>query len=125
MTKRIGVIYIENDIKLSWPTNRVQSVTKTRQDNDMTERIDTVYVKNDIELSWSMRLGVVFVKDKTNDLTNRMGLVYVENNIKLSWLVGWGADCDKNQIRQLAVMTDQTKSGLWRKPDTTSMWLII
>ena len=125
MTKHIGVVYIENDIELSWAIDRVQSVTKTRQDNDMTEQIDVVYVKNDIELSWLMRLGVVFDEDKTDDLTNRTGLVYVENNIKLSWLVGWDADCDKNQIGQLAVMTDQSRSSLWRKLDMATMWLII
>ena len=91
----------------------------------MTERIDAVYVKNGIKLSWPMGLGVVFDEDKTNDLTNRTSLVYIENNIKHSWLVEWGADCDKNQIGQLAIMTDQTRFGLWQKPDMTTMWLII
>lgn len=31
--------------------NQVQSVMKTREDNEVTDRIGTVYVKNDIELS--------------------------------------------------------------------------
>ena len=31
--------------------DKVQSIMKTKQDNDMTNRTDVIYVENDIELS--------------------------------------------------------------------------
>lgn len=83
MTERTGAVYEENDIKLSWPIDRVRFVTKTRQDNDVIEWIVMVYLENDIELMWQMRMGVIFDEDKTSDMTNRTSSIYVENDIKL------------------------------------------
>ena len=75
-----------------------------------------------------------------NDVTESIGVIYVKNNIELSWPTGSGADYDENQIRQLhdqlyrcglrqkqnwVVMTNQTESSLWWKPDRTTMWPII
>ena len=45
--------------------DRVHSVMKTRQDNDMTNRTGAFYTKNDIELLWPIRLGVIYDKNKT------------------------------------------------------------
>ena len=33
-------------------SNRVQSITNTRQDNDITNRIGATYIENDTELWW-------------------------------------------------------------------------
>ena len=98
MTEYTCVVYIENDIELLWPTNKVWYVIKTKQDNDVTKRIGAIYVKNDIELSQSMRLSVVFDEDKIGNVTNRTSVVYVKNDIELSWPIRSSADYDKNQI---------------------------
>ena len=45
--------------------DRVRSVMKTRQDNDMTNRTGALYTKNDIELLWPIGLGVIYDKSKT------------------------------------------------------------
>ena len=45
--------------------DRVQSRTKTKQDNNMTNRIGLVYVEIETELSGPIWLGVVFDKNKT------------------------------------------------------------
>ena len=56
----IGVVYVETELELSGPikpsvvcyrSNRVQSMTKTRQDNDMVDPTRVAYVENKIELS--------------------------------------------------------------------------
>ena len=41
-------------------SNRVQSITKTREDNNVIDRIGAVYAKNDTELWWSNGSGVVY-----------------------------------------------------------------
>lgn len=38
--------------------DQVQSIMKTREDNNMTNRTSEVYVENDIELSCPIRIGV-------------------------------------------------------------------
>ena len=40
-------------------SDRVQSMIKTRQDNDVIDCISVVYIENDIDLSWLIELGVV------------------------------------------------------------------
>ena len=39
--------------------DRVHSITKTTQDNDVTDHTGVVYVEKDIELSWPIELGVI------------------------------------------------------------------
>ena len=39
-------------------SDRVLSVTKIRDENDVTDRIGTVYVENDTKLSWLIGSGV-------------------------------------------------------------------
>ena len=36
-----------------------------------------------------------------NDVTDRIGEVYIKNDTKLSWSIGWGVDCDENQVGKL------------------------
>lgn len=38
----------------------VQSMTKTRYDNDVTDRIGLLHAKNEIELSWPIGWGKVY-----------------------------------------------------------------
>ena len=53
-------------MKLSYRdrSKQVQSVTKTRQDNDMTDRTGTIHAKNENELSGSIILGVIYDKNQ-------------------------------------------------------------
>lgn len=93
----LGVIYYENQMgqwcdqsyrKTMWPmvdvrytlkmilnfhnrSNWVQSVIKTRQDNDVTDRIGVHYVENKTELSWTIRWGVVCDKNQTREWCDR------------------------------------------------------
>ena len=39
--------------------DRVQSVTKTKQDDDVTNRIGVVFAENNTKLSWWINLGEV------------------------------------------------------------------
>ena len=39
-------------------SNRVATVTKTRQHNDVTNLIGSIHVENDTELLWPIKLGV-------------------------------------------------------------------
>lgn len=38
--------------------DRVESIMKTREDNNITDRTSVVYIKNDTELLWPIRPGV-------------------------------------------------------------------
>ena len=60
-------------MKLSYRdrSDHVQSVTRTKKDNDVTNRIGLVYAKNNIELSGPIEPSVVY--DETiqdNDVTD-------------------------------------------------------
>ena len=44
--------------------DRVQSLMKTRQDNDVTDYKEAVYAKNETKLSWSIRLSVDYDKNQ-------------------------------------------------------------
>ena len=50
MSYHIGLVYAENDIKLSGPIEPCAVCGKTKQDNDVTDNIGVVYMENDIEL---------------------------------------------------------------------------
>lgn len=58
-------------------SDRVQSMNKIRQENDMTYRIGTIYTENKIELSPPIGLGVVYEEnkiEKQHDRSYRYGL---------------------------------------------------
>ena len=54
-------------MKLSYcdQSNRVQSMMKTRQDNDVIDYKGIVYVKNEVELSWLIELSAVYDENQT------------------------------------------------------------
>ena len=75
-----------------------------------------------------------------NNVIACTGVVYTKNDTKLLWPIGSSANCDENQIRQLrdwsykcglrwkqtwVVMINQTGYDLWKKPNGTTMWLIM
>lgn len=75
------------EMKLSYYNHldRLWSVTKTRQDNDVINHIGLVYIKNDNELSGP--IGPSAVNDETrhdNDVTNLLRAVYTGNETELS-----------------------------------------
>ena len=45
----------------------VQSMTKTRKDNDVTDHIGAIYAKNEIELSWLIGQGVTYDEEDANN----------------------------------------------------------
>ena len=51
MIYRSSLLYVVNKIELSCRSDRVQSMTKTGQDNDMANLTSAVYCKIRIELS--------------------------------------------------------------------------
>ena len=48
----------------------MQSITKTRQDNDVTDRTSVISVEYDTELSRLMEQSVVYDEDKTSQRRN-------------------------------------------------------
>ena len=46
-------------------SDRVQSVTNTKEDNDVINHIGVVYVENDIEISWLIELGGNYDENQT------------------------------------------------------------
>ena len=54
-------------MKLSYhdQSDRLQFMTKTRQDNDVIDCKDAVYVKNNTKLLCVIRSGVVYDKNQT------------------------------------------------------------
>ena len=65
--------------------DRVQSLMKTRHENDVTNRISLVFVETKIELSGLISQGGVCDENqKDNDLTDHAGVFNVKTDIKLS-----------------------------------------
>ena len=85
----------------------VRSVTKFRQKNDVTDCTSVVYAKNKIELSWPIRPSVVCDENQTRQWHDR------------------SCRCSLCQKQNQAVMTDQTRCGLWWKPNRTTTWSIL
>ena len=56
-------------LKLNWncqdPSDYLQSMMKTRQDNDKIDRTSAVYAENEIELLCPIKLGIVYDKNQT------------------------------------------------------------
>ena len=57
MIDRIGAVYTNNEIGLSWLI--ILGVVYD-ENNNVTECRGMVYAKNDIELSWPIELGVIY-----------------------------------------------------------------
>ena len=51
MVDYIDTVYTKNNLRCHDQSDGVESVTKTKQDNDMINHIDLVYVETEIELS--------------------------------------------------------------------------
>ena len=65
-------------------SNRVWSVKKTRQDNDMPDCIGTIYAKNEIELSWPIGSGTICDQSKIGQWCDQsIGSIYVKTETKL------------------------------------------
>lgn len=52
-------------------SNKVQYITKMRQDNAMTNPIGMVYAKNEVELSLPIRQGMIYDEDNIGQLCDR------------------------------------------------------
>ena len=48
-------------------SNSVQSMAKTRHDNDMTDHLGLLYTKNETELSWPIQQGKVYDEDRIGE----------------------------------------------------------
>ena len=82
--------------------DRVRSMMKTRQDNDMTNRTGAFYTKTTLNCcDWLDWVSSVIKTRHSNDVTDCIGEVYIKNDTKLSWSIGWGVDCDENQVGKL------------------------
>ena len=46
-------------------SNRVPTMTKTRNNNYVTNHIDMTYIENETELLWPIKLGVVCDENQT------------------------------------------------------------
>ena len=74
---RIGVVYTENDIKISWPIGLGEISIKTRQDNNVTDHTSLVYSEIETKLLGTIKLGVVFYENQIglwHDWSYRCGL---------------------------------------------------
>ena len=63
MTDCKGVVYDENETKLSNLLNRKQYVTKTKKVNDMTDCTSALNTINESKLLWLIGLGAVCDKN--------------------------------------------------------------
>ena len=81
-------------MKLSYSdrSDRVQFVTKTKQNNDVTDCIGVVYVETETKLSdLSNQVQYVTKTRHDNDMVDCIGAVFIENNTELSWFIRPGA----------------------------------
>ena len=88
-------------------SNRVWSMMKPMQENDVTDSTNAVHVKNEINLSWPIEPGAVCDENQTG---------YRHDGSYSSFLL-----LNQNWI----IKTYLTKCDLWLKPDMTITWLII
>ena len=56
------LVCIKIKTELSRLFDWVQSVIKTRQDNDVTDRTGSFFIENDIELLWPIKLIAIYDK---------------------------------------------------------------
>ena len=107
MVDCIDLVYSKTETELLRLSNWVQSVMKTKYDNDMTDRIGAVYAKNGIKLSWPIQPSVVYDENQTKQ--------------QRDWIYRWGL----HQKWYWTLMTDRIGCWLWQKPNNTTTWLII
>ena len=88
-------------------SNWVQSVMKTRQDNDMIDYRGAVYIENDIKLSWFIKLGAICDEHQTWQRRDRL------------------YRCGLRQNWNYIVETYMTRCSLWWKLDKTITWPIV
>ena len=87
-------------------SDRVWSITKTRQDNDVTDHIGAVYVLFKIKLSSLIEHDAVNHKHQTEQWHDQ------------------SYRCDLHWIWYRIAMTKWTLYGLWRRWEMTMTWLI-
>lgn len=63
VTDRTSVVYVEKKLSYGDLLDRVRSVTKIRQNNDMIDHIGAVHSQNDTELSSQIKPGIVCDKN--------------------------------------------------------------
>ena len=119
----------------------MQSLIKTRHDNDMIDNIGMVYSEIETELSWPFGLGV---ECNENHIGQRPERFYKCNlRQKLYWIVGtyWtGCNLYENKIKQWCnqsykcslhqkgkwiVLIDRTYCNQWWKLDRSTTWPIV
>ena len=68
--------------------DRMRSITKTRQDNDVINHKGVIFIEYDTELLRPNGHCVVYDEDQTrNDVIDHIGLLYTEKETKLLWPV--------------------------------------
>ena len=104
MTWSIIYIWFTPKSKLNYLDlfDRMRSMRKTRQDNNVTGYIGAVYIENDTQLF----------------LLIESGADYEENHI--GQLCDWLYKCNLRQKRNWAVTTDLIRSSLWRQSNKTT-----
>lgn len=60
MTDRIGMIYVESDIELSWLIGLGVHYDENQMGQYVIDHTNVVYAKNEIELLWSVGPGPIF-----------------------------------------------------------------
>lgn len=60
MINRISVVYVENNIELSWPIGLGADYDENHINNYVFNCIDVVYTENKTELSWLIGLSVFY-----------------------------------------------------------------
>ena len=87
-------------------SNRVPSMTKIWQDNDVTNRIGLVYAEIEFELSRPIWLFKVYDENQTRQRQDQ------SYRYDLHWKWNW------------ATMSDKTGCSLWQKPYMITKWPI-
>ena len=88
-------------------SDRVRSVMKIRDNNNVTDRIGTVYAENENELSWPIRQGVVYDKNDTQQWRDQ------------------SYRCALHRKRYWTIVTYRTKCDMWWKLNRTMTWPIV
>ena len=120
-----SAVYVENEIKLSWPiwsgvvwdkqdmttmwlNVQVQSMTKTRHDNDVTWRTSTICTENDIKLSWPMKSGVICDK-----MSSRLWMLWIAHRLCMTRKILWSLAKASSCYEQLKAIDDNNDSSSW------------
>ena len=88
-------------------SDSVQFIMKTTQDNDVSDHTGVISIEYDIELSRPITLSVVYDEDEIRQQRDQLYM------FALCRIWNW------------TVMTDLIGYSVWRRPDRTTMWLII